>query len=413
MQSFVSAIIAFAAAHSLLAYGLAFLLAAAEAFPVVGGVVPGTAVIIGLGALVPGGALAMWPLVGATAAGAVMGDGLSYLFGRRYKQRAVGLWPLWVRPGLLASGEAFFVCHGGKAVLIARFMPADRAVFHFLQSLRLPVVDQVMVAITELGDASVIVPVTVAVLAWLAWQRAWRATLYGVASVVGASAFALLLKVTLHHSRPGALYDGWNAYSFPSSHAAVSTALFGFLVVLLCREVGARARVAVTLAAVSLVSAIAFSRLYLGAHWLSDVVAGLAFGTAWAALLGIVYLQHAGCSVRAGGVAGISLAALLAAGSLHIVMAHADDMRRYAVRQPVESMALTAWQDGGWAALPVRRVDLSGDYEEPFTIQWAGPLANLKSALLARAGAVGSTLVAAMAFAQCRANHSAGLAASR
>ncbi|NNM57321.1 MAG: PA-phosphatase, partial [Acidocella sp.] len=79
MQAFAAAIIAFATAHSLLAYGLAFLLAGAEAFPVIGALVPGTAVIVGLGALVPGGALAMWPLIGATAAGAVTGDGFSYL----------------------------------------------------------------------------------------------------------------------------------------------------------------------------------------------------------------------------------------------------------------------------------------------------------------------------------------------
>ncbi|HQT46968.1 MAG TPA: phosphatase PAP2 family protein, partial [Acidocella sp.] len=259
---------------------------------------------------------------------------------------------------------------------------ADRAVFHLLQSLRVPVVDQVMVAITELGNASVIVPVSLAVLAWLVWQRAWRAALYGVAAVAGASIFTVLLKATLHQARPGALYQGWSAYSFPSSHAAVSTALFGFLVVLICREVGARARVAVTLAAVSLVSAIAFSRLYLGAHWLSDVTAGLAFGTAWTALLGIVYLQHARRNVRAGGLAGLSLVALLAAGSLHIATSHAADMRRYAVLQPVEHMGMTAWQDGGWASLPIWRVDLSGDYEEPFTIQWAGSLAALKAELL-------------------------------
>jgi undecaprenyl-diphosphatase len=534
MEAFVADIIAFATAHSLLAYGLAFLLTGAEAFPVIGALVPGTAVIVGLGALVPGGALAMWPLVGATAAGAITGDGLAYLFGRRYKQHAMALWPLSARPGLLASGEAFFARHGSKAVLISRFLPAvraaiplvagilgmaavqfymvdvcaavlfalahilfgvaigatltvlhaiagrlvvlalilavavglvfwltplairrviglvaqlrgpvrqwaegddgwrrrlvrslidperpevpglvvlglaligglwlflgvlqdilagdplvraDRAVFHLLQSLRVPVVDRLMVAITELGDAAVVVPVSLAVLAWLAWQRAWRATLYGAAAVAGASLFAFLLKITLQQSRPGALYDGWNGYSFPSGHATASTALYGFLVVLICREAGTRARMVVTLTAVLLVGAIAFSRLYLGAHWLSDVTAGLAFGVAWVAFLGIVYLQHARRNVRAGMVAGVGLAALLLAGTVHIVMAHSADMRRYAMTQPLHHMALAAWQNGGWSSLPVQRVDLLGDYEEPFTLQWAGSLTPLKAALLAQ-----------------------------
>ncbi|OYV40450.1 MAG: hypothetical protein B7Z80_04465 [Rhodospirillales bacterium 20-64-7] len=532
MASLVSNIVTFATAHSLLAYGLAFLLAAAEAFPVFGAMVPGTAVIVGLGALVPGGALTLWPLVSATAAGAVVGDGVSYLFGRRYKLRVMAIWPLRARPGLLDSGKAFFGRHGSKAVLIARFLPAvraviplvaglsgmsvvrfyavdicagglfafshvlfgmaigasftilhaiaarlavlalllaaliglvvwltplavrrtaafaarlrgpvrewarggdtrfrrlvrslldperpempgllvlalsvasglwlffgvlqdviagdplvraDRSVFHLLQSLRVPIVDQVMVAITELGDASVIVPVTLTVLVWLAWQRAWRAASYGVATVAGASIFAVLLKALLHQARPGALYNGWNAYSFPSSHATVSAALYGFLVVLVGREVSARASMAATLAAVSLVGAIAFSRLYLGAHWLSDVLAGLAVGVAWSALLGIVYLQHARRDVRAGGMAAGSVIALCGAGMLHIALAHPADMRRYAIHQPISQMAQADWQNGDWAALPIRRVDLSGDYEEPFTIQWAGSLASLKADLL-------------------------------
>ena len=532
IHSFISAIVIFAGGHRLLAYGLAFLLTAAEAFPVVGALVPGTAVIVGLGALVPGGALAMWPLIGVTAFGALAGDGLSYLFGRHYKQRAMGMWPLRARPGLLAAGEAFFARHGSKAVLISRFLPgvraaipmvagmsgmsavrfyavdicsavlfalahiwfgmalgaslailhaiagrlvvlvlilvaalalvvwltplairrtiglvarlrgpvlqwaeagdgwarrlvssaldperpealgllvlgaaligglwmffgvlqdviagdplvrADAAIFHFLQSLRTPVIDQVMVAITELGDAAVVIPVLLVTLVWLAWQRAWRAAIYGFAAVAGASLFAFLMKITLQQTRPDAIFAGWNSYSFPSGHATASAALYGFLVVLICREVGVRARVAVTLAAVLLVGAIAFSRLYLGAHWLSDVTAGLAFGVAWVALLGIVYLQHARREVRAPGLATAGLAVLLVAGGLHIGTKHAVDMRRYALSLPVREMSLTDWRHGGWANLPVWRVDLTGDYEEPFVLQWAGSLAPLKATLL-------------------------------
>ena len=532
IHSLISATVTFASGHRLLAYGLAFLLAAAEAFPVVGALVPGTAIIVGLGALVPGGALAMWPLIGFTAAGALTGDGLSYLFGRLYKQRAIGMWPLRARPGLLAAGEAFFARHGSKAVLISRFLPgvraaipmvagmsgmsavrfyavdicaaalfalahiwfgmaigasltvlhaiagrlvvlvlilaaalalavwltpwvirratgllarlrgpmrqwaeardgwarqfvrslldpdrpetlgllalgamligglwlffgvlqdvvagdplvrADAAIFHFLQSLRTPVVDQVMVAITELGDAAVVIPVLVVTLVWLTWQRAWRAAFYGLAAVAGASLFAFLMKITLRQTRPDSIFAGWNSYSFPSGHATASAALYGFLVVLICREVGARVRVLATLAAVLLVGAIAFSRLYLGAHWVSDVTAGLAFGVAWVALLGIVYLQHARREVRAPGLAAAGLAVLLLAGGLHIATKHAVDMRRYALTLPVREMSLTDWRNGGWANLPVWRVDLTGDYEEPFVLQWAGSLAPLKATLL-------------------------------
>ncbi|MDE2240614.1 MAG: phosphatase PAP2 family protein, partial [Rhodospirillales bacterium] len=214
-------------------------------------------------------------------------------------------------------------------------------------------------------------------------QRAWRAAAYGLAAVAGASLFAFLMKITLQHARPAAGFAGWDAYSFPSGHATASAALYGFLVVLICREVGARARMLVTLAAVLLVGAIAFSRLYLGAHWLSDVTAGLAFGVAWVALLGIVYLQHARRKVRAPGRGAAGLAALLVAGGLHIEAKHAVDMRRYALTLPVREMSLMDWRNGAWASMPIWRVDLLGDYEEPFILQWAGSLTSLKAALLA------------------------------
>ena len=81
MSHVVHAIVAFASAHSGLAYALAFLLAGAESLPVIGALVPGTAAIVAFGALVPTGAIGFWPLLLATTAGAIVGDGLPVLAG--------------------------------------------------------------------------------------------------------------------------------------------------------------------------------------------------------------------------------------------------------------------------------------------------------------------------------------------
>lgn len=128
LSHLTDAIVRQAEAHALLAYGLAFLLTGAEAFPVIGALVPGTAVIVALGALVPAGALHFWPLVGWATAGAVLGDGLPFWFGHRHRDRAMRLWPLSRHPRLLPQGQAFFERHGGSAVIIARFTPGVRAV---------------------------------------------------------------------------------------------------------------------------------------------------------------------------------------------------------------------------------------------------------------------------------------------
>ena len=120
--------VALAQAHSLLAYGLAFLVAGSEAIPIIGAAIPGTATIVALGALVPSGALQFWLLVVATTAGAIVGDGFSYWLGHHHRARAAAIWPLNRHPELIGQGEAFFARHGGKAIIIARFTPGVRAI---------------------------------------------------------------------------------------------------------------------------------------------------------------------------------------------------------------------------------------------------------------------------------------------
>ena len=128
MADFVSSLVTFASDHRSLAYLLAFALAASESVPVFGALVPGTATIVALAALVPDGALAVWPLITATTAGAVAGDGLAYGIGHRCKDAARQIWPLRRNPALVDQGVAFIARHGGKAILIARFTPGVRAV---------------------------------------------------------------------------------------------------------------------------------------------------------------------------------------------------------------------------------------------------------------------------------------------
>jgi len=96
-----------------------------------------------------------------------------------------------------------------------------------------------------------------------------------------------MLKYAFHRSRPA-----WDdpilmigSFSFPSGHAMAATLLYGFLAAFVVRKVQAwRWRVLAVLAAGLLIVLIGFSRLYLGVHYLSDVLAGMAAGTAWLAL---------------------------------------------------------------------------------------------------------------------------------
>ena len=127
MTSLFSSAVGFLTTHPYTAYLAVFALALSESIPIIGLVVPGTAVILALSALVPSGVLVLWPLLIAATLGAIAGDGISFWLGHRYHREILSLWPLNRRPELIERSEAFFVGHGDKSVFLARFTPGVRA----------------------------------------------------------------------------------------------------------------------------------------------------------------------------------------------------------------------------------------------------------------------------------------------
>jgi membrane protein DedA with SNARE-associated domain/membrane-associated phospholipid phosphatase len=249
----------------------------------------------------------------------------------------------------------------------------DHVVFTALQSLRTGIVDDVMIAITELGSATVVITVVAAVSVVLVYKRCWRTLAYWFTAIGFAQALVWILKVTLERARPMAMYSGADQFSFPSGHAASSIVLYGFLAFLLAHAKRPQSRLAIMLLAAGLVGLIAFSRLYLGAHWLSDVLASLSLGAAWVALLSIAYMQHVPTErLPARALLFTALGALIVAGAAVVVTHHALDVARYAPRQPISSGLLANWQVDGWQRLPARRSEVDGDQEEPLSLQWAG-----------------------------------------
>jgi membrane protein DedA with SNARE-associated domain/membrane-associated phospholipid phosphatase len=260
----------------------------------------------------------------------------------------------------------------------------DHVVFTALQALRTGWAEQVAIMLTELGSATVALTVIGAVSVLLAIKRCWRTLAYWLVAVGFSQALVWMLKLTLGRARPMAMYDGADRFSFPSGHAASSIVLYGFLGVLLARGKSPRTRWAITLAAAVLIALISFSRLYLGAHWLSDVLASLSLGTAWVALLSIVYLLHVQDErLPARGLSLTALGALVLAGAVMISTQRAADVARYAPAPAPAAIVLSDWQAEGWRRLPAWRSDVGGDADEPLSVQWVGTADGIERVLQA------------------------------
>ncbi len=528
---------------------IVFLVAMGESLAIVGMMVPGVAVMLGIGALISVGALPFWPMFWWAVAGAIAGDGFSFWLGYHFRDRLRAMWPFRNHPRLLERGEAFFERHGGKSVFFGRFFGPVRAIipttagmmrmspwhfnliniasallwapvylgmgmvigaslslaaevatrlallvaalgvtlwlglwllrriyrffapraaamserllawgrrhpllgrltaaifdphesefkalavlgalflalawailwlfgqwsvgpplarldsstYHLMQALRTPWGDRLMVAVSQLGDG-IVHTVLVAVLGvWLAWRRQWLALAHWLAAVGFGAVAAWLLKQSLQLPRPVALYDGAMAYSFPSAHAILAVCSFGFLALMIAREVAPRWRRAVYAVAWGLILTIAFSRLYLGAHWLSDVLGGLVIGLIWITLLGTAFRRHATRPLPLRGLVAVPLLVVAGFGGWHVAATHEQNLARYAPQiEPPRPMSRAHWLESGWRELPALRIDTRGMEMQPLNLQWAGPLPLLEHRLEEHGWRVPPALTARSALA--------------
>ena len=180
--------------------------------------------------------------------------------------------------GLLVFGAMAYPLARGQTI---GFDLPVRAAIH---AWAFPALTAAMRLITMLGSEYFLVPLAV-ILVWRWEKRGERKAAYLlVAGSLSAEVAAQLLKALIHRPRPEVFFGlvPTETYSFPSGHAFVPAVYFGILAGILAA--GARWRAAVVVMAAFL----GFSRVYLGYHYPSDVVAGWALAVVWLALWAIV-----------------------------------------------------------------------------------------------------------------------------
>ncbi len=257
----------------------------------------------------------------------------------------------------------------------------DHSTYQLLQGLRTPWGDQLMTVISQLGDGIVQGAVVATLVLWLIWQRRWLASGHWLAAALFATLASWVLKQSLQLPRPQVLYDSAMSFSFPSAHTLTATCIYGFLSVLVARELPPRWRWLSYAAAWTIILSIAFSRLYLGAHWLSDVVGGIVLGLIWAMALGVAYHHHLAPRLPLAGLLGIPLLTLASVGSWHVVQSHTESMARYAPHYITETTSRSQWLEQAWQTLPSHRIDTRGVEKQPLNLQWAGTLTELQQHL--------------------------------
>ncbi|HEY7878518.1 MAG TPA: bifunctional DedA family/phosphatase PAP2 family protein [Gemmatimonadaceae bacterium] len=190
--------------------------------------------------------------------------------------------------GLLLSLSALWLL-GGVTEDVVHHDPLTRfdvTLMEWFHRHQTPLGDRVFVAITNLGSPLTIGALAVIVAVVLLVRRERVLLTAWVVALAGGGLLSEVLKITIRRPRPpyAATFLQRFSFSFPSGHSIGALLGYGMFAYLLLLWVRPRAaRIAVVTVAPILVAAIGFSRIYLGVHYFSDVVAGYAAGVVWVA----------------------------------------------------------------------------------------------------------------------------------
>jgi len=170
----------------------------------------------------------------------------------------------------------------------SRLLTLDRSIYELLQGMRHPRADQVMVLVTTLASGTAILIFGTLLLIWLLLRNRDFSALILLCGIGGGELLVYVLKLAYARPRPEPFIAALHATSasLPSGHAFAALVLSGLGAYFLLGEVGRwHNRLGLLISASLITTLIGFSRVYLGLHWASDVLAGFALAALWLTFL--------------------------------------------------------------------------------------------------------------------------------
>ena len=264
---------------------------------------------------------------------------------------------------LWAWFSASLMLRGGPLLL-------DHDVYAFMFALRNPLADRMMATLAAIGSAPVLGLASLAALLWLLWRRRWKAALHWLGAIAVGLALTEGLDALVDMPRPPIAAAG---FGFPSVAVTMTTVVFGFFAVLIARELPGRQRVWPYLVTGIATALVGFARLYLGAHWLSDIIGGVLLGAIWVLLIGIAYRRHSERSFWMRPLGWTFYGTFLLAACWVGPRSAPQTLARFEPPPPARTLATATWEARG-----------VGDPRQRFDLEIAGELAPLRARLEAR-----------------------------
>ncbi len=186
---------------------------------------------------------------------------------------------IWLLGYLFILAIVAWLC---REVWEKEVLSLDRSLLLWIHQFANSQLDGVMLFVTALGDPGIVITVFISTIAWLGMKRRYIDVIRFTIACTGGLLINQVMKLFFAKPRPElwARLISEHSFSFPSGHAVGSMVVYGFIAYILARELPIYQKSIYVVASI-LIIAIGFSRLYLGVHYPTDIIAGYGVGILW------------------------------------------------------------------------------------------------------------------------------------
>lgn len=268
------------------------------------------------------------------------------------------------------------VAHHGIATYL------NEPIYYFMRSLRQQNLDKFFVAITELSPRVLSIFWLLMLFVFLIVNRNFWLVLHW--SLIGllSYGFGELFKHVTHILRPTGLVQTPLGFSFPSGHTLSSITILGFFAVLIALERPKGHRVIIYGVSSLIIILVMFSRIYLTAHWFSDILGGALLGISIVAGFTLSYRRKIEkTSLPSMRIASVGILILLICWGANLAYEYKKLLLNSKLLSVEHIINLKTWWNNAKQQKPIYRISRFGQNIEPLNIQWADKITNIQSNL--------------------------------
>lgn len=257
----------------------------------------------------------------------------------------------------------------------------NEPVYHALRALYSEQWIHTMSLLTGMGDPWVLIPAVLVIGVWLLWCQRYKASFCWLATILGGFVATLLMKLQTAIPRPDGLIYFSEKFAFPSAHTATALLVFGMAAVYIKGRLSKKMKPLPFVIAGFLILLVSFSRLYLGLHWFTDILGGLAFGLAFLTAGTFLFrrIDHQWLPIRAILIPG--LLTLTITYTYYLSYEYPKTKREYIRQWTTFEMNEAQWWSGLSNITELYRTGTFRHNATLFNVEWLGELSNIQQDL--------------------------------